>query len=101
MLPGVTTGSISGTVTDADTGTPIEGATVSVEVNGTAKEATTDVAGAYSIEEVPAGLNFSSTAYEWLVIANHRAQFKASSKAAAPLTAAEPTASCLQPLMET
>lgn len=78
MLPGVTTGSISGTVTDADTGTPIEGATVSVEVNGTAKEATTDVAGAYSIEEVPAGLNFSSTAYEWLVIANHRAQFKGS-----------------------
>ncbi len=53
LQPLVTTGTISGTVTDADTSEPVQGA--SVEVEGTALSAETDADGNYTIADVPAG----------------------------------------------
>jgi hypothetical protein len=50
--PPPTTGSISGTVTKAADGTPIGGATISVD---TGQSATTDASGAYTITNVPTG----------------------------------------------
>lgn len=47
------TGRVAGTVVDADTGTPLQGAQVSVE--GTGLGSLTGAEGEYSIREVPAG----------------------------------------------
>ena len=60
----VTTGSISGTVCDdgGGGGGPIEGATVTVTVNGTDYTATTAADGTYTITGVPAGTGYTVTA---------------------------------------
>lgn len=57
IVPGLTlaqnTGTITGTVTDAETGTPLSGATVHVE--GTARETATNQDGEYTLFAVPPG----------------------------------------------
>ncbi len=47
------TGSISGTVTDADTGEPVEGAWVTIEFHGATKAALTDSEGRYALDGIP------------------------------------------------
>lgn len=62
LMP-VNSGELTGTITDAATGQAIEGATVSIEGVGTA---TTDVSGAYQLQDVPAGTwdaRFARTGY--------------------------------------
>lgn len=51
--PNATTGTVRGTITDADTGAPLPG--VSVSVTGIASPALTDTAGSYQLTNVPAG----------------------------------------------
>ncbi len=51
----VATGSIGGTVTDTETGEPIEGALVETQVDDGIYSDTTDEEGAYLLEEVPTG----------------------------------------------
>ncbi len=59
-----TTGTVSGTVTDASTGSGVSGAAVSVD---TGQSATTDSTGSYSIADVPTGdrsVTASATGYQ-------------------------------------
>jgi uncharacterized repeat protein (TIGR02543 family) len=58
--PVITTGTISGTVTDGTN--PISGATVSLAVSGSVYSATTAGGGNYSILNVPAGTGYTVTA---------------------------------------
>jgi len=68
---GSVVGKITGTITDAETGNPVVGATISVE--GTSMGAIADEAGVYTILNVPVGtytLVISSVAYDAVEISN-------------------------------
>lgn len=68
---GSVVGKITGTITDAETGNPVVGATISVE--GTSMGAIADEAGVYTILNVPVGtytLFISSVAYDAVEISN-------------------------------
>ncbi|MEW5747933.1 MAG: ABC transporter substrate-binding protein [Candidatus Thermoplasmatota archaeon] len=52
---GLTSGTLSGVVTDADTGDPLDGATVSVRMGDVTKLATSDEAGEFEVQLLDAG----------------------------------------------
>jgi hypothetical protein len=58
------TGTLTGTVTDAGTGAPIAGATVSVTIEGRTRTATTDADGVYTFSTLPVGTyDFTASAF--------------------------------------
>lgn len=67
VAAGTLDASVSGTVTDAETGLPVEGATIGINIEGFLALAETDVMGAYLSEGLPAGdamMDIDATGYE-------------------------------------